>query len=107
MTDRHDKDSLIPLYKYAYQPISAATSSTQDYHRILKGEETYYNKVKPLKYRESANDPVGHQKVVEKLSTPRIKYQTKRMLQAAQDVQNTSAKISSTQGIMMALGTGG
>ena len=71
------------------QPVSTTQPSTREYHKIVKGEETYYNKVKALKYLDSATDPVGHQKGREKLSAPRMRYQTQRMLQVAQDIQNT------------------
>ena len=41
------------------QPVLAAPPRTQEYHRSLKGGETYHNKVKALKYLDLAKDPVG------------------------------------------------
>ena len=53
---------------------------------ILQSEDSYYTKVKALKYLDSTQDSIGHQKVMEKLSAPRILTQTARMMQPAQDM---------------------
>ena len=43
-------------------------------HKILQSQDSYHAKVKALKYLEFTQDTIGHQKVTEKLSTPRIEY---------------------------------
>ena len=44
--------------------------------------------MKALKYLEFTKDTIRHQKVTEKLSAPRIKYQTAKVMQEAQDMHN-------------------
>ena len=56
--------------------------------KILQRQDSYHTKVKALKYLEFTHDTIGHKKVTEKLSAPRIKYQTTRMMREAQDMHN-------------------
>ena len=48
--------------------------------------------MKALKYLEFTQDTIGHQKVMEKLFAPRIKYQTTRMMREAQDMHNNGCE---------------
>ena len=54
-------------------PTTATQEDDKEYHKILQRQDSYHAKVKALKYLEFTQDIVGHQKVMEKLSTPRIK----------------------------------
>ena len=45
-----------------------------------------------VKYLEFTQDTIGHQKVMERLSAPKIKYQTTRMMQEAQNVHNNGCQ---------------
>ena len=45
-------------------------------------------KVKALNYLDHTQDSAGHQKVMEKLSAPRVRYQATRMVKAAQKVHD-------------------
>ena len=62
------------------------------YHKILQREDSYHTKVKALKYLEFTQDTIGHQKVMERLSASRIKHQTTRMMQEAQDMHNNGCQ---------------
>ena len=48
--------------------------------------------MKALKYLEFTQDTMGHQKVTEKLSARRIKYQTTRLMQEAQDIHDNGCQ---------------
>ena len=67
-------------------PTTATQKDDKECHKILQGQDSYHTKVKALKYLEFTQDTIGHQKVMEKLSAPRIKYQTTRMMHKAQDM---------------------
>ena len=69
-------------------PATATHEDDKECHKILQRQDSYYTKVKALKYLEFTQDAIGHQKVMEKLSAPKIKYQTTRMMQEAQDMHN-------------------
>ena len=66
--------------------------TTQECHKILQRQDSYHTNVKALKYLEFTQDTIGHQKVMEKLSAPRIKYQTTRMMREAQDTHNNGCQ---------------
>ena len=72
--------------------VSATHTSDKECHKILRGEDSCYTKVKALKYLDHIEDSVGHQKVMEKLSAPMVRYQTTGMLQAAQDVHDAGCQ---------------
>ena len=57
-------------------------------HKILQRQDSYHTKVKALKYLEFTQDTIGHQKVMEKLSAPRVKNQTTGMMREAQNMHN-------------------
>ena len=48
--------------------------------------------VKALEYIEFTQDPIGQQKVMEKLSAPRIRYQTTRIMQEAQNMHDSGCQ---------------
>ena len=79
-------------WKQKHAKVKAPTKATQEdvkeYHKILQRQDSYHTKVKALKYLECTQDTIRHQKVTEKLSAPRTKYQTTRMMQEAQDMHN-------------------
>ena len=67
---------------------TATREDDKECHKILQSQDSYHAKVKALKYLEFTQDTIGHQKVTEMLSAPRIKYQTTRRMQEAQDMHN-------------------
>ena len=69
-------------------PTTATQEDDKECYKILRRQDSYYTKVKALKYLEFTQDAIGHQTVMERLSAPRIKYQTTRMMQEAQDMHN-------------------
>ena len=80
--------------KHAKVKAPATTNQEDDKecHKILQRQDSYHTKVKALKYLEFTQDTIGHQKVMEKLSAPRIKYQTTRMMREAQDMRNNGCQ---------------
>ena len=80
------------LRKQKRAKVKAPTTVTQEddkeCHKILQRKDSYHTKVKALKYLEFTQDTIGHQKVMENLSAPRIKYQTTRMMQEAHSMHN-------------------
>ena len=58
----------------------------------MHGEDSYSTKVKALNYLDHTQDSVGHQKVMEKLFAPRVRYQATRMVQAAQKVHDAACQ---------------
>ena len=73
-------------------PTTATQEDDKECHKILQRQDSYRTKVKALKYLEFTQDTIGHQKVMEKLSAPRIKYQTTRIMQEAQDMHNNGSQ---------------
>ena len=69
-------------------PVSVTHTRDKECHRTLHSDNSYYTKVKALNYLDLTQDSAGHQKVTEKLSTPRVRFQTTRMMQAAQNVHD-------------------
>ena len=61
-------------------PATTNQEDDKECHKILQRQDSYHTKVKALKYLEFTQDTIGHQKVMEKLFAPRIKYQTTRMM---------------------------
>ena len=53
-------------------PATATQEDEKEYHKILQHQDSYHTKVKALKYLEFTQDTIGHQKVMEKLSAPKI-----------------------------------
>ena len=81
-------------------PTTATQEDDKECHKTLQRQDSYHTKVKAPKYLEFTQDTIGHQKVMERLSAPKIKYQTTRMMQEAQDM------LSET-GTMTVFGIGG
>ena len=73
-------------------PTTATREDDKECHKILQSQDSYHAKVKALKYLEFTQDTTGHQKVMEKLSTPKIKYQTTRLMQEAWDMHNNGCQ---------------
>ena len=73
-------------------PATTNLEDDKECHKSLQRQDSYHAKVKALKYLESTQDAIGHQKVMEKLSTPTIKYQTTRMMREAQDMRNNECQ---------------
>ena len=76
--------------KRAKVKVPATTTQEDDKgcHTILQRQDSYHTKVKPLKYLEFNRDTIGNQKVMEKLSAPRIQYQATRMMWQAQNMHS-------------------
>ena len=95
-------------------PTTATREDDKEHYKILQRQDSYHPKVKALKYLEFTQDTIGHQKVTEKLSAPKIKYQTTRMMQEAQEMHRRhrkcttmGAKVFSETGTMTVFGIGG
>ena len=73
-------------------PTTATQQDDKEYHKILQRQDSYHTKVKVLKYLDFTQDTIGHQKVMERLSAPRLKYQTTRMMQEAKDMHNNGCQ---------------
>ena len=73
-------------------PTTAIQEHDKEYHKILQRQDSYHTKVKVLKYLEFTHNTIGHQKVMERLSAPKIKYQTTRIMQEAQDMHNNGCQ---------------
>ena len=54
-------------------PPTVTWQDDKECHKILQSQDSYHAKVKALKYLEFTHDTIGHQKVTEKLSAPKIK----------------------------------
>ena len=75
-------------------PATATHEDDQECQKILQRQDSCHTKVKALKYLEFTQDTIGHQKVTEKLSAPRMKYQTTRMMREAHDTHNNGGALS-------------
>ena len=73
-------------------PTTATREDDKECHKILQRQVSYQTKLKALTYVVFTQDTFGHQKVMEKLSAPRIKYQTSRMMQEAHDMHNNGCQ---------------
>ena len=73
-------------------PATATREDDKECHKILQSQDSYHAKVKALKYLEFTHDTIGHQKVTEKLSAPRIKYQTTRLMQEAHEMHSNGCQ---------------
>ena len=73
-------------------PTTATQEYDKEYHKILQRQDSYHTKVKALKYLEFTQDTIRHQKVMDRLSAPRIKYQTIRMMREAHDMHNNGCQ---------------
>ena len=73
-------------------PTTAIQEDDKQYHKILQRQDSYHTKVKALKYLEFTQDTIRHQQVMERLSAPRIKYQTTTIMQEAHDMHNNGCQ---------------
>ena len=85
------------------KPAGTAThAADKQCHKILRRQDSYHIKVKALKYLEFTKDAIGHQKVMEKLSAPRMKDQTTGMMREAKIYTTMGAQVFSETGTMTA-----
>ena len=73
-------------------PATASQEDDKECHRTLQSHNSYHAKVKALKYLEFTQDTIWYQKVTEKLSAPKIKHHTTRLMQEAPDMHDSGCQ---------------